>query len=810
MVTLLTTAIMATVMTMTVDIRATYRIQLNRDFTLFDAAAEVDYLHRLGISHLYLSPVFEAQPGSNHGYDVVDFNAVSDERGGEAGLLQLDEALAACGMKMILDIVPNHMAVSHHNPYWVDVLLHGRESQYWDLFDMRVADDAMIDIPTLGDRLERLVERGEVTYDPAAHVLRYYDKHFPLNDAARDAGGDIMAMMACQHYRLVPWTDVSERVSYRRFFDITDLIGVRVEDPDIYRLTHQKLFDLTGRLQSFGGVRVDHIDGLVDPAAYLAMLARDVQPVWVEKIVSREETLSQKWPVAGTTGYEFIDFANRAFVDADGFAALERYWQAYVEPSWADFDACVAQAKREALQKLFRAELARLAGDDGRALVFWTGLSVGLPVYRTYCDAAGWDDADRRWIDVAVRRARALFGDDFAAAEDRCLPRLLAPGDDTQLQLIKDWQQLSGPAMAKGLEDTAHYRYTPLAALNEVGCEAALNEGQALDFARLSPGALKATSTHDSKRSEDVRHRLYGLADCVDDWIGFYEQAARIGARFKTDLGGVPHPKAAVDYFFCQAVVGSWPLAGDIDDDYRHRLADYMVKAGREAKQETSWNAPDTDYEAALTRFVDGVLSDDDFIAHVRAFMPRIERAGAIASLAVLALKILSPGIPDFYQGTDQWMFSLVDPDNRRAVDYAGQRAMLAELDGLSGDALWQRLCGSWRDGAVKMWLTRTLLQLRPVSGDFTPLAVRGERAGHILAWRYGDLFVVAPRAAGALPPAEDGRLGIAPDAWGDTVIDFDGRDRLHDRLCDRVIGGDDLLPGRLLRDLPLAVLGTV
>lgn len=799
---------------------ATYRLQLNKDFTLDDAMAIADYLKTLGISHLYLSPIFASTPGSNHGYDITDFTKISEERGGENAFQKLHNFAEKNGLKIILDIVPNHMGVDMSNSYWQDVLKNGRNSPHWSLFDMRLEDNEKIHIPVLGSSLEECLSKDEISID--GDKIKYFKKTFPICDEAlellyKNPNTPIHDILERQHYRLVKWTEIFEKVSYRRFFDVVDLICVRVEEKENYEKTHQALRDILKKYPQIDGVRVDHVDGLADPKAYLENLSQDVKNIWIEKILGREEELCPSWPVKGTTGYEFIDRINQVFVNAEGFKKIEAYWISKVEEKWKDFHACVDACKARALKDLFNFELTRLVNlstdreeDKTPARIFWSGMLLGLPVYRSYCVSGQASQTDKHFIEKARVKAREILGEEFTRAEERFLPLLLEPRNDKEIQLAREWQQLSGPVMAKGLEDTAHYRYTPLVALNEVGCEPVISSNDLDEFfdwlqtrAEQWPEAMKATSTHDTKRSEDTRARLYALADYADEWIAFFEEASRINAAAKVEYKGSRIPTAETEYFLYQAIIGIWPLTGDIDDEFKTRIKAYMQKSDREARQETNWLNPCETYENEIADFIDHILANPDFVKLASELACKIAPAGAINSLAVQALKILSPGVPDIYQGTESFDFSLVDPDNRRAVDYKLRQYLL----GKDKD--------DWRTGSTKILLTQKLLEIRrdhilPLQNtiQLIPLQAKGEQADNLIAYiltdknRHSGLIVALPRFPGLMAPDN---LSLA---WTDISLslpDFAQLKKLHDCISGQSISSFDVKA--LLSNYPIAVI---
>jgi (1->4)-alpha-D-glucan 1-alpha-D-glucosylmutase len=594
--------------------RATYRVQLSRTFTFERAASVVPYVRDLGISHLYLSPIFDAN--SDHGYDVIDPTRLNPDLGSF-------EALVAAGMPMIVDIVPNHMAASMSNAWWRDVVENGRDSEYARVFD--------IDWERGGHKLV-LPFRGSDEYRENENV------------------------------RLVD-AQSTER-NYRRFFDVNELVAVRVEDPWVFDLTHSLAIDLVRR-GAIDGVRVDHVDGLRDPGAYLTRLRDALGPdayIVVEKILSHGEELPSSWPVDGTTGYDFIAVADGVFVDPEGLSELAQ--------GYPDFEELARDAKRQVLREYFAGEVAAI--DDPSVV----DRIVALDVYRTY-----GEEAD---------------------------PRV---------------EQLSDPAMAKGVEDTAFYRYPVLLSRNEVGCEPTetTNVDEFHDFARRrSVQTMNASSTHDTKRSEDARARIDVLSEMPDEWRALTE-------RWTDRLEPGINP-ADVQNFY-QSVVGSYVEAAD----YVDRLLVVMQKSVREAKRETSWRDPDEAYEEAVEGFVRRALNDDVFIGDVRDLLARIEPAALANSLGRVVLKIFTPGVPDFYQGSENFNYRLVDPDNRAPASFDGH--------------------------GVKYELIKRCLAL-PRDGAYEPVIATGEQADHVIAFRRGRVLAVVSRLV----------LGLGP--WGDTAVE--------------------------------------
>jgi (1->4)-alpha-D-glucan 1-alpha-D-glucosylmutase len=649
-------------------VQSTYRVQLSRAFPFAAVEAVVPYLAGLGVSHLYTSPILRAQSGSTHGYDVVDPTQVAPELGGEEGLRELVAALRAAGMGLVVDLVPNHMATSDESPWWVETLRLGPAAEVARVFDIDwEAGGGRVRLPVLGGPLEQVA--GQVRVEGGWVV--YHQHRFPLAP-----GTDRLSQ---QHYELVDWRRAAVDLNYRRFFTVNELIGVRQEDPEVYRMTHATVL----RLVADGlvdGVRVDHIDGLADPAAYLERLAADVPFVVVEKILEDGERLPD-WPGAGTTGYEFLAVADGVLVDQ---AAAGAFAEGYRDLTGDDPDpAAVALAcKRERLEHDFGSEVTgvtrHLPGDERANRVAVVELAAHLPVYRTYVTGrAPVSEADEKVVGEAAAAARPGLDAASAAALDRLVAALLL--ERPAPEVVRRFQQLSGPAMAKGVEDTALYRDTRLVARNEVGGNlgrfgrpvAELHRANA-DREASWPRSMLATSTHDTKRGEDVRARLAVLSECPARWWPLAD-------RWTGHLAAGVDPADAL--LLWQTMAGAWPLDRD-------RCQAYMEKAVREAGLHTTWTDPDPAYERALAALVDRAYADPRFLAELEELVAEIAPAGRIKAAGLALLRLTSPGVPDTYQGTETEQLTLVDPDNRRPAPFAG-------------------------DDSFKFRVTRTILRLR-------------------------------------------------------------------------------------------------
>jgi (1->4)-alpha-D-glucan 1-alpha-D-glucosylmutase len=672
------------------DLRATYRLQLTSSFGFAAARALVPYLRDLGISHLYLSPSFQARPGSTHGYDVIDPRRVSDDLGGESELRTLSACARDAGLGLILDVVPNHMAADDANRYWADESLRSR------FFDV----------------------------EPSTGV-------------------------------------------YRRFFDIGDLAGVRQEDPSVFEETHQLAISLV-RDGVIDGVRIDHPDGLADPAGYLTQLRdRGVDRVWVEKILDPGERL-RDWPVSGTVGYEFLNDVCALFVDPNGEAPLTALWQ-QVSGDERSFGEVAHEAKLEQVRGPFAQDVERLLRvDTGASRPELEHALASLPVYRTYVDPG----AGR--VSGEDRAAIAESGMDASIAAKLLLEAQAPP------EFVTRFQQTTPAVMAKGVEDTAFYRYARLLALNDVGGDPSrfgidvsrFHDGNAVRAERF-PLNLLTTMTHDAKRSADVRARIGALASMPSEWQTHVERWFELTDHLRSDDGA---PDGVERYFLFQTLVGAWPIAAE-------RIGEYLEKALREAKRNTNWVDQDHEWEAAVKRFGRALYDERKFLDEFEPFVGRVAQAGDRAALGQLVLKLTAPGIPDIYQGDELPFRALVDPDNRRPVDFDWRQAMLRRLMGGSPPVAQIR----------KMFVTLRLLGLRgrrpaPFTGGYEPV----EAGSAACAFLRGGEVLVVVGVRGA--PDYEGTLSELPGGrWRDVLRgeerSFDGRDAVARLVGEHGVG---------------------
>jgi (1->4)-alpha-D-glucan 1-alpha-D-glucosylmutase len=798
---------------------STYRLQLTPDFG-FDAAAEVvPYLADLGLSHVYCSPWLQATSGSRHGYDVTDHSRINAELGGPEGLARLRAACDTAGLGIVLDIVPNHASVAapeSANPAWWEVLRDGPQSPYAGWFDIDwVGRDnpGKVLIPVLGRSLAECLDAGELVVD--GDRLRYYDHVLPLAPGTGDL--PLPQLLAAQHWRLCHWRVGGEELNYRRFFDVTTLAGLRVEDPEVFAATHRRILASVAD-GTVSGLRVDHPDGLGDPQGYLARLSEASRGCWivVEKILEVDEQLPAEWACHGTTGYDVLNRITRVFIDPAGEEPLTRLYDEVTETA-SRWPIVAKEAKRTVLESVLSPELNRL-GELATAAA-WSHpayrdltrrglrealeeLLIQFDVYRAYLRPGEQPSAEARET-IARAEQGAITARPERADDIRAVSDLIVSGPE---ELVVRFAQTCGPAMAKGVEDTAFYRYARLLALNEVGGDPsrfglplADFHASAADTQARSPLTMTTLSTHDTKRSEDVRARLVLLSEDTRRWERTVTRLLTLANKY----GGPAGPDRATQYLVMQTLVGAYPISVE-------RLGAYLAKAVREAKLHTSWTAPDEAYEAAVQEYVAGVLADRTIVTAVEEYLADLIEPGRVNALAMKLLQLTMPGIPDSYQGSELWDLSLVDPDNRRPVDFGERARLMSALDRVG--ATTPRVEDS---GAAKLHLMRCALRLRRrrpelfgPAADYRPLEVSGSAADHVVAFSRGSLeqgghaVTVVPRLVLGLRQAggwKDTAVELPPGEWIDVITG-----RRHGRTNGAASTAYLL---KLLRDFPVALL---
>jgi (1->4)-alpha-D-glucan 1-alpha-D-glucosylmutase len=921
---------------------ATYRLQLNRDFTFTQATEIVPYLSALGVSHCYISPCLKARSGSMHGYDIVDHNSFNPEIGSADEFDRFTSTLHEHGMGLILDIVPNHMGVmGSDNAWWLDVLENGESSIYSSFFDidwqpLKEELQGKVLIPVLHDHYGAVLESGELTLvfhdDRGAFDIAYREHRFPVDpkeyprifDACgtqpaetlgeqnpdllefqslitafrhlpgrRELSGervaernrdkeihkrrlaelctrspeiagcihravdlvngnpadpasfeDLHELIKAQAFRLANWRVASDDINYRRFFDTNDLAGICTENEKVFEETHRFVLSLmaAGKVD---GLRLDHPDGLYDPAQYFERLQHSLSAatntsatgisnevdagspyVVIEKILTGSERLPAEWPVSGTTGYDFSNLVNGLFVDQAAVKRLDRIYRIFTGQE-TDFEDLAYRSRKLIMRVALASELnvlanhvARIALAKRRTCDFTlnnlrdalTEVVAAFPVYRTYISPAGVSEEDARYIRLAIAAAkwRSPAADttiyDFIS---EVLLNRIAEGQnqayrDAVINFAMKFQQFTSPVMAKGLEDTAFYRYNRLVSLNDVGADLhrfgfSTAEFHSANQERLRswPHTMLATSTHDSKRSEDVRARINVLSEISGLWRLRLRDWKRFNRRHKRVVNDQPAPSPNDEYLLYQTLVGAWPPESDLRDHngnddgwktFSDRIEAYMLKAIREAKRNTSWINRNTEYEAAVSSFVKALLAPGEKNRFLNDFVPfqrRVARIGLWNSLSQTLLKLTCPGVPDIYQGNELLDFSLVDPDNRRQVDYLRHQQLFEGVRGGSNvpDASSiSRLLEAPEDGQIKLYLIWRTLELRKLQpnlfqqAEYVPLEIAGAKANHLIAFarrfESSRLLVIVPRlVAGLLNPNQSDLPPIGLQIWGDTHI---------------------------------------
>ncbi|MGI4895216.1 MAG: malto-oligosyltrehalose synthase [Janthinobacterium lividum] len=808
---------------------STYRLQVQPAFTFSDAAAQVGYLDALGVTHAYLSPILAPAKGSEHGYDVIDHARLNPEAGGREGFDELAAALRRVGLGAVVDVVPNHMAVptpaSDNAQLW-SVLKEGPRSPFarWFDVDWSVPDRAIL-MAVLGQRIGQVLAADELSLDRSAAepVLRYYDHVFPVRPGTEDL--PMAQLVDRQWYRLAHWRVADEELNYRRFFDVDTLAAIRVEDPEVFDASHALLLELlaAGDLQ---GLRIDHPDGLADPRGYLRRLAEatrraDGSSAWVvvEKILEGPETLPVDWQCAGTTGYDAMHKIAGLFLDPAGAEPLSAQYVLGTGDG-RPFSTIVDQAKREVVENGLYAEVHRLvellAGichddvdlrDHTRRGLHESVLELLVAVERYRAYVVPGESAPQESIDLLEQAAvlarhelPAERHDTLGVVVDLALGRAGSAEDPRSAEFVVRFQQTCGPVMAKGIEDTAFYRWFRLSSLNEVGGDPTRFGTSPEEFhshaARLArdwPATMTTLSTHDTKRSEDVRARLSTLSEhtaafsaALSDWreMASEHRAAELDAR--TEL------------LIWQTLVGTWGTAGDGGPIPAERLLGYLQKATREAKDHTTWTAPEEAYEAAVQRFATGVLADASIRSALEAFCTTIAPAARVAVLGQKFVQLMMPGVPDVYQGTEVVDLSLVDPDNRRPVDYAGRARRLSALDAGSQPADL--------DDEKLLVVSRTLRTRREnpqffVGPDaaYSPVPTSN---GNAVAFARGPHDAPGAIAVATRLPVSLARLG----GWGEATLTLPAGEWRNVFTGEHVPGGAARIAD-VLADLPVALL---
>jgi len=773
---------------------STYRLQIRESFDLHKAAGIARYVHDLGADWLYFSPLLKAEEGSDHGYDVTDHSLIDPARGGAAGLDAASEAARALGLGILIDIVPNHVGVQTpaQSVWWWDLLTHGQTSRFAEAFDVDWEfGGGKLRLPVLGDPDDDASEHGELDKLTITDgELRYYDNRFPLAPGTADDGATPVEVHARQNYELMSWRRADAELNYRRFFAVNTLAGIRVETPWVFDESHVEIV----RWISEGladGLRVDHPDGLADPAGYLDDLATATGGTYVlvEKILEGEERLPSSWATAGTTGYDALADIDRVMIDPDGRPALDALDSKLRDQSgivsWTEL---IHGTKRGIADGILRSEVLRIERDLGRSVedvVADEGSEIShtadalaellacFPVYRSYLPLG---------LEHLHEASDLAKGHRPELAEE--IDSLLVILSDAAHPAAIRFRQTSGMVMAKGVEDTAFYRYTRLGSLTEVGADPAEFSIDAAEFHRRQqmrqasfPASLTTLSTHDTKRGEDVRARINVLAEMPEEWESTLGQL-----RKEVPLGDGP-----LEVLLWEAIIGAWPAS-------RERLHAYAEKASREAGNSTTWTAPSADFEQRMHALIDSAFDNPRVIELIEGLLAQVTAAGWSNSLSAKLIQLTAPGVPDVYQGSELWETSLVDPDNRRAIDFDLRQLYLVAIDGGVLPEIDET-------GAAKLLVVARALRLRRDHPElftrYAPLEAHGSAAKHAIVFDRGDVVTVATR----LPVGLD-RAG----GWGDTTVILAGRP-VVDVISGREFDGGTIALSELLDRYPVALL---
>lgn len=813
---------------------STYRVQLTPDFTFADARAQLDYFEALGVSHLYLSPILTAAPGSTHFYDVVDHSRVAEVLGGEEGLRSLAWEAGERGIGLIADVVPNHMSVPtpvYHNRELWSVLAEGEDSPYAHWFDVDWSGNDGVLMPILGDRIGSILARDELTLDTMVvpgfedagevPVLRYYDHVFPVREGTENLPMDTLVVE--QHYRLAYWRVANEELNYRRFFDVGSLVAVRVEDPDVFEATHRRIIDLV-KDGTLDGLRIDHPDGLADPAGYIAQLSDATDGAWivVEKILEDEERLPTSWKTAGTTGYDASWRVGALLRDPAGAAPLAGTLFQLTGDAMGSLPGIIDEAKREIVKDSLSSETRRLAtlahevckSDVRLRDHTWRSLYdcirtmlITFGRYRAYVvPGVTSKPPSLEAIDAAAASARAHLDPERHETLDVIIDLLKGSEvgsagktfDAARLELVTRFQQACGAVMAKGVEDTAYYRWTHLLPLCEVGSPAgrfavppAAFHAWAAEQQLTYPHAMTTLSTHDTKRSEDVRARLGVLSEASEAWDEWLGRARQITQEMRpAELDG------RTENLWWQTLVGTVDVDGTVMP--WDRLEGYLVKAMREAKTHTTWTGVNESYESAVLWFAQATHADPAVRELVSEWTALTEHGVRAAVLAQKLVQLTIPGIPDVYQGTEEFRPLLVDPDNRRTVDFVHLASQLGRVTGRSKTRNLSE---------EKHRVTARALHARTAHRE----AFVGETAGYVPLPSSSGHAVVFARTENDIPAVVTIATRVAMElehlgGWGEHTVTLPEGSWV-DTLTGTVFDGGQAALGDILKTYPVALL---
>ena len=835
----------------------TYRIQFNKDFTFKDLKDIIPYLKKLGVDCIYASPIFKAVPGSTHGYDITDPHQINPEIGIYSELRNIKDELRQNNIKWVQDIVPNHMAFHPENFWLMDILEKKKESEFYNFFDIywnHPNYKGKLMVPILGEPLDVAIENNKIKLslkDEGIHI-DYYDQSFPaaitsykyILDAASVYKKRVLSIinrdeeiqenlnqfienkkmlrefLDLQNFQLVPWQETDHSINYRRFFTINGLISLKMEEEYVFNHYHKFIFKCI-KEEIFDGLRIDHIDGLLDPTSYLKRLRTAIGkniPIYVEKILEPDEMLPHHWVCEGTTGYDFLANVNRLLTQSNGANTLGEIYSENISTQ-EDYKNIVFINKKKFLTQYMEGELNNVylmlkELFPGYDKVTLSVLLAGMPVYRIYPDEKGLSPADKKILFHAAENANYYNGDNNALN----LAKELSEGNGDQwLYFMQRFQQLSGPLAAKGIEDTTFYHYNSFISHNEVGDNPDFSDYGKTSFTTYiqvrninNKYSINATSTHDTKRGEDARMRINVLREIPEQWKEFVLKLF----SYVKELNIKAIPDVNDQYFLYQTLLGSLPANLNINDDYIKRLQEYMIKVVREGKINSDWSKPNELYENNLNSFINVILKDEEVLNNIKEIHSTCTFYGALNSLSQLILKYTLPGVADTYQGSELWNFSFVDPDNRRPVDFEKRNNLLSNCIHYNLTQIHDKFHKNPNDPEVKLYFTNRLMELRIeypdlfLNGSFKTLDVNGIKADHVYAFTRSFEDQQAIVMCGRLFKTFYPENKLEGNGWEETLILLDSPGEYKNVLSDEFIKmNKDVSLKDVFKLFPVAVL---
>ena len=804
------------------QITSTYRIQFWRDFKFQDLESLIPYLKKLGVDSVYASPVLKSTTGSTHCYDVTDPREINGEMGGEEELEKISAEVHSAGMKWIQDAVLNHMAVNAENVFLQDIFAYGRKSFFWNLFDFMFTpeSDNRIDLFILGDPYEDTIRSGSIKIvNPESPVLKVYNHELSISGNGiahiKSVSGNVVSNLSLEkinsdperlhsflldeNFRLGYWRSGIEGTNYRRFFSVNSLIALRTENPRYFGVLTQKLFSLLQR-GIVDGFRLDHIDGLYSPENFLIRFARGTgnAPVWVEKVLTGNEKLRKSWKTNGTTGYDFLYFCTYLFVDRSSEKKLKEFYRSFTGEKKTP-DRLTYENKKIYLRSSFSHEVDYLAhifyeflqdriyGQDiteAELRIFIEEMMASFSIYRTYLSPASRNMEDMRLIRDTISKAGKRTG--LSEVQDAMIKMV----DSTMLHgramhCFQKIQQFIPATIAKSVEDKLFFQYNVLISLNEVGCVPQKFSISSAEFHRFMkyrshnmPLTMNTLSTHDTKLGEDIRSRITSLSQIPDSWIDSVKEWHQVNLKYKSFHGKKEYPSQNHEYYFYQILLACAPDRWDKEDRFSDRIHGQMIKAAREGGGITDWNNPNTEYEEAMSAFIDGSMADEHFRTSFMKLFRRTEISGMVISISENIIKLTAPGIPDIYQGSESMNLSFTDPDNRGRVDFSRSVDMLEKVKMMHERENYKGIMEGWSEGSLKIFINHILLNFRKtnqdlfLSGDYEALHASGTHMSRIMGYmrRKGNkiIIVIVPLSSANI---SGGEMPTGMDVWHDTSI---------------------------------------